>query len=172
MGGYYHRCKKMKEFICFCCNVRFRTKNKIQRFCSWNCRVNSWSRCYKNCINCGTNKIRYRGKGLCSNCYDKLPYIKLSNKFHRQTTEYKQKKKLWDKNYSQSKKGMLSHSKAIKRYITTDKGKLKYNDFLNKKVAHKDREKLYGFLITEKNLKHKEISFLEFGVGRGNSLKW
>lgn len=60
----------------------------------------------------------------------------------------------------------------MSKWIDRNKSQLKYNDFYNRKVVHKDREKLYAFLLEEKQLAGAEISYLEFGVGRGNSLRW
>lgn len=62
-------------------------------------------------------------------------------------------------------------SKASK-WIERNKSTLQYNDFYNKKVVHRERIKLYEFLINHKKLENKNINYLEFGVGRGNSMTW
>lgn len=63
---------------------------------------------------------------------------------------------------------LLKMSKWLNKIRST----LMYDDFYNKKVVHKDRLKLYEFLTEEKKLNDKEITYLEFGVGRGNSMTW
>jgi hypothetical protein len=60
----------------------------------------------------------------------------------------------------------------MSKWIDQNRSQLKYNDFYNRNVVHKDREKLYAFLLDDKNLGTAQINYLEFGVGRGNSLRW
>ncbi|MCF8226892.1 MAG: TylF/MycF family methyltransferase [Bacteroidales bacterium] len=60
----------------------------------------------------------------------------------------------------------------LSRWIDKNKKHLSYNDFYNRKVTHKDREKLYQFFSDEMKLAGIPVSYLEFGVGRGNSLRW
>lgn len=60
----------------------------------------------------------------------------------------------------------------MSKWIHQNRKGLKCDDFYNRDVKHKDREKLYEFLLNEKKLTGNEITYLEFGVGRGNSLRW
>ena len=60
----------------------------------------------------------------------------------------------------------------MSKWIDNNKDKLKYNDFYNKRVVHKNRVELYDIFATENRLKKNVINYLEFGVGRGNSLRW
>ena len=60
----------------------------------------------------------------------------------------------------------------MSKWIDNNKDKLKYNDFYNKRVVHKNRVELYDVFATENRLKKNVINYLEFGVGRGNSLRW
>ena len=60
----------------------------------------------------------------------------------------------------------------MSKWIDNNKAKLKYNDFYNKRVVHKNRVELYDVFATENRLKKSAINYLEFGVGRGNSLRW
>lgn len=47
----------------------------------------------------------------------------------------------------------------------------KFNDFYNPKVVHNDRRKMYRFVLEEEGL-DGPIDYVEFGVGRGGSLRW
>lgn len=60
----------------------------------------------------------------------------------------------------------------LSKWIDDNKTKLKYNDFYNGHVVHKDRIELYNTFAKEHNLNECAISYLEFGVGHGNSLRW
>ncbi len=60
----------------------------------------------------------------------------------------------------------------LSKWIENNKGKLKYNDFYNSAVVHKNRIQLYDAFANERNLKEITVNYLEFGVGRGNSLRW
>ena len=60
----------------------------------------------------------------------------------------------------------------LSRWADKNRKILRYNDFYNLHVRHKDREDLYQFLLDEKKLRDKEINYLEFGVAEGNSLRW
>ena len=60
----------------------------------------------------------------------------------------------------------------MSKWIDNNKAKLKYNDFYNKRVVHKNRVGLYDVFATENKLKKNPVNYLEFGVGRGNSLRW
>lgn len=57
-------------------------------------------------------------------------------------------------------------------WIDQNKSKLSHNDFYNGNVNQHDRERLYAFLSKAKDLDNLPITYLEFGVGRGNSMKW
>lgn len=60
----------------------------------------------------------------------------------------------------------------MSKWIDANKKQLGHNDFYNSQVVHKEREKLYDLFTSEKMLKDAKISYLEFGVGKGFSLKW
>lgn len=60
----------------------------------------------------------------------------------------------------------------MSKWIDANKSKLKKNDFYNANVTHKDRLDLYKWYLEENKLKNEALSYLEFGVGRGNSLRW
>lgn len=60
----------------------------------------------------------------------------------------------------------------MSKWIDANKSQLRYNDFYNRNVKQHHREKLYQFISTEKGYNTLPISYLEFGVGRGNSMKW
>jgi hypothetical protein len=57
-------------------------------------------------------------------------------------------------------------------WIEANKSVLEYNDFYNKAVLHKNRFKMYAWYLDKRSLRSKDINYLEFGVGRGNSLRW
>ncbi|HKJ45713.1 MAG TPA: TylF/MycF/NovP-related O-methyltransferase [Balneolales bacterium] len=57
-------------------------------------------------------------------------------------------------------------------WIEENRAKIKQNDFYNKKVVHEKRFELYDYLFDRESLRDKEITYLEFGVGRGNSMRW
>jgi len=48
---------------------------------------------------------------------------------------------------------------------------LGYNDFYNKRGEYTDRYNLFLYLV-KNEIKEKEINYLEFGVGDGETLKW
>ncbi len=60
----------------------------------------------------------------------------------------------------------------LSRWIDRNKFQLLTNDFYNANVKHADRMKLYEFVSKKYELKEKQISYLEFGVGFGHSLRW
>lgn len=60
----------------------------------------------------------------------------------------------------------------MSKWIDNNKKHLIYNDFYNGNVKHSDRFKLYEFVADHYSLDQASISYLEFGVGYGNSLKW
>ena len=60
----------------------------------------------------------------------------------------------------------------LSSWIEVNKEGLVYNDFFNKKVIHSDRIKLYEHLLTIKKWKETPLSYLEFGVAGGSSLRW
>lgn len=66
----------------------------------------------------------------------------------------------------------IGYMLKMSKWIEENKSKLKYNDFYNANVNQHDREKLYSFLLEDKSLENESLSYLEFGVGRGNSMKW
>ncbi|MFY0599126.1 MAG: class I SAM-dependent methyltransferase [Cyclobacteriaceae bacterium] len=66
----------------------------------------------------------------------------------------------------------IGYMLKLSKWVDQNKPVLKYNDFYNNKVKQHDRVKLYQFLLEHKSLKDEPISYLEFGVASGNSLKW
>lgn len=66
----------------------------------------------------------------------------------------------------------LGYLLKLSKWVDNNKDKLKYNDFYNRRVVHKNRIELYNDYATENDLKKDAITYLEFGVGRGNSLRW
>jgi len=60
----------------------------------------------------------------------------------------------------------------LSEWIENNKIHLKMDDFYNSNVLHADRMNLYDFIGREYNLTESPISYLEFGVGHGNSLRW
>jgi O-methyltransferase len=66
----------------------------------------------------------------------------------------------------------LGYLLKLSKWIDNNKGKLKYNDFYNSEVVHKNRIQLYDVFARESKMKEIAINYLEFGVGRGNSLRW
>lgn len=60
----------------------------------------------------------------------------------------------------------------ISKWADKNKKKLKYNDFYNSKVIHKERLEMYDQYTSETGLKKESINYFEFGVGRGNALRW
>lgn len=60
----------------------------------------------------------------------------------------------------------------MSRWIDQNKLRLQYNDFYNRNVTQHDRIQLYEFLCDHKKLAKKELTYIEFGVGRGNSMRW
>ncbi|MEM9024285.1 MAG: TylF/MycF/NovP-related O-methyltransferase, partial [Bacteroidota bacterium] len=60
----------------------------------------------------------------------------------------------------------------LSKWVHANRSKLAYDDFPNPAPVHKDRLKLYDFIAEKEQLRAGPISYLEFGVGRGNSLRW
>ncbi|MFC2137177.1 TylF/MycF/NovP-related O-methyltransferase [Bacteroidota bacterium] len=60
----------------------------------------------------------------------------------------------------------------LSKWVDNNKKALLYNDFYNSKVVHSDRIELYKFLLENDNLANENINYIEFGVGRGNSMRW
>jgi len=60
----------------------------------------------------------------------------------------------------------------LSKWVEQNKGKLAYNDFYNSKVVHRNRTQLYDAFVRDHGIKEVAINYLEFGVGRGNSLRW
>lgn len=60
----------------------------------------------------------------------------------------------------------------MSKWIDKHKSGLRYNDFFNRKVLHREREQMYASFTTDFDLRNKQISYLEFGVGHGDSLRW
>lgn len=60
----------------------------------------------------------------------------------------------------------------LSRWVHRHKSQLLYDDFFNNNVTHKDRINLYQFILEKEKLEKEKISYLEFGVGRGGSMKW
>lgn len=60
----------------------------------------------------------------------------------------------------------------MSKWIDKNKSGLRYNDFYNRKVLHKDREQLYAAFAADHQLSSQQVTYLEFGVGHGNSLRW
>ncbi|MBI1193382.1 MAG: hypothetical protein GC205_09420 [Bacteroidetes bacterium] len=65
--------------------------------------------------------------------------------------------------------GYLSRLSA---WAAKNTGRWAFNDFYNPKPDHKGRIKLYEFLRDQERLADRPITYLEFGVGRGNSMRW
>ncbi len=57
-------------------------------------------------------------------------------------------------------------------WAAKNKHHLLFNDFYNPRPNHKDRLKLYAFLTAQEGLTERALSYVEFGVGRGNSMRW
>lgn len=66
----------------------------------------------------------------------------------------------------------LGYLLKLSKWVDQNKGKLKYDDFYNSKVLHRDRLNLYAKYAKESGLDAEAINYLEFGVGRGNSLRF
>ena len=62
----------------------------------------------------------------------------------------------------------LSHLAYLSKWINTHKDCP--NDFYSYKFDYKKREKIYEHIVS--NLSHLDIDYLEFGVAKGDSLKW
>jgi len=60
----------------------------------------------------------------------------------------------------------------MSKWIDRNTSGLRYNDFYNRKVLHKDREQLYASFVNDYQFGNRQITYLEFGVGHGNSLRW
>lgn len=60
----------------------------------------------------------------------------------------------------------------ISKWAEANKHKIKHNDFYNGKVHQTNRVDLYKNVLEDYKLDSQDISYLEFGVGRGNSLRW
>ena len=60
----------------------------------------------------------------------------------------------------------------LSKWVDKNKNTLIFNDFYNSKVKHSDRFELYKFLTEYDNLSNININYIEFGVGRGNSMRW
>ena len=66
----------------------------------------------------------------------------------------------------------LGYLTRLSKWAYNNKKKLGINDFYNSKVVHADRFKLYQYVLEKESLKDSEFNYIEFGVGRGNSMKW
>lgn len=66
----------------------------------------------------------------------------------------------------------LGYLLRLSKWVDANKTKFKYNDFYNGQVNQLLRLKLYDVFATESELDGSAISYLEFGVGHGNSLRW
>ncbi len=60
----------------------------------------------------------------------------------------------------------------LSRWIAANKQHMGYNDFFNSKPDHKGRLNLYEHVLHKLHLAEKPIRYIEFGVGRGNSMRW
>ena len=60
----------------------------------------------------------------------------------------------------------------MSKWIDQNNSQLQTDDFYNSKVRHGERINLYQFVSDLYELKNDPISYIEFGVGRGNSLRW
>ena len=60
----------------------------------------------------------------------------------------------------------------LSRWVDLNKEKLKFDDFYNSKVIHRDREKLYLNVSEHLKLSNEAVNYLEFGVAGGDSLRW
>lgn len=65
----------------------------------------------------------------------------------------------------------LGYLSRLSKWVAKNKKQFAFDDFLNLKVRHADREKLYAYIV-EKHLKAVEFEYMVFGVSSGNSLKW
>jgi hypothetical protein len=66
----------------------------------------------------------------------------------------------------------IGYLSKLSEWANKHKKDLKFNDFYNPHIKHTNREKLYHFLVETEGLFDNEINYLEFGVGRGNSMRW
>ncbi|MEP1035043.1 TylF/MycF/NovP-related O-methyltransferase [Ekhidna sp.] len=66
----------------------------------------------------------------------------------------------------------LGYLLKLSRWIDLNKTKFRHNDFYNARVNQQDRLQLYSVFASECELNKSAISYLEFGVARGNSLRW
>ncbi len=60
----------------------------------------------------------------------------------------------------------------LSRWLHKNRSKFQFNDFYNPRPDHPERLKLYKDVLDLEGLDTTAISYLEFGVGRGNSLRW
>ena len=60
----------------------------------------------------------------------------------------------------------------MSKWVDSNKETLEFDDFYNSNVIHKDRENLYNLVNNHLNLTNSPINYLEFGVARGDSLRW
>lgn len=65
----------------------------------------------------------------------------------------------------------LGYLSKLSKWVSKNKNRFVFNDFLNLKVKHPERVKLYKFIV-DQEIKEGDFEYLEFGVGRGNSLRW
>jgi len=65
--------------------------------------------------------------------------------------------------------GYLSRLSA---WAAKNRGRWAFNDFYNPRPDHKGRVKLYEFVLQQEQLGNRPITYVEFGVGRGNSMRW
>jgi len=67
---------------------------------------------------------------------------------------------------------LISNTLSLAKWVSRQKGVSAFNDFYSLKRDYSKRYKLYEYIIDRFELKNKEITYLEFGVYKGNSFNW
>jgi len=96
--------------------------------------------------------------------------IKIAKKVKANVIRFKMHKIL---GFTADKLIFIGYLLKLSKWASDNNSKMEMNDFYNKsKIVHKNRLTLYGYISEKFNLKDEDISYLEFGVSSGNSLKW
>ena len=82
------------EKYCQNCKKKFSvipSRKKTANFCSRQCWFNMWSSKYQECVQCHSQRYKYKKNGLCTFCFNRLPINKIvwQNYNHQRRQHYK-----------------------------------------------------------------------------------
>jgi hypothetical protein len=67
----YSRIRDEWQYVCRKCHINYDIKHNNLSMNRTPPREYEWSLKYPCCIHCGRNNVKYKSKGMCSNCYRK-----------------------------------------------------------------------------------------------------